>query len=100
MQPNVLGQTDWLVLTQPAYACTGPPSLLKVLAAQPNNGAALFKFSLPQATDGVAAAASGGLDGLNLITRRDRYGKSASQPSNNQVHKHLQRHVNDSVVVP
>jgi len=74
--------------------------LLKVLAAQPNNGAALFKFTPPQATDGVAAAASGGLDGLNLITRRDRYGKSASQPSNNQVHKQLQRHVIDSVVVP
>ncbi|KAL0051641.1 hypothetical protein WJX82_011053 [Trebouxia sp. C0006] len=74
--------TDGLPLTvQPA----GPPSLLKVLAAQPSNGAALFKFTLPQATDGVAAAASGGLDGLNLITRRDRYGKSASQPSNNQV---------------
>ncbi|KAA6426594.1 MAG: SWI SNF complex subunit SMARCC2 isoform 2 [Trebouxia sp. A1-2] len=73
---------DGVPLTvQPA----GPPSLLKVLAAQPNNGAALFKFTPPQATDGVAAAASGGLDGLNLITRRDRYGKSASQPSNNQV---------------
>lgn len=96
MQPDV--HTELLVLTrQPAYACTGPPSLLKVLAAQPNNGAALFKFTPPQATDGVAAAASGGLDGLNLITRRDRYGKSASQPSNNQV---AQRHASDHVIVP
>ncbi|KAL3142735.1 hypothetical protein ABBQ38_003035 [Trebouxia sp. C0009 RCD-2024] len=63
----------------------GPPSLLKVLAAGPNNGDALFKFTPAQNTDGIAAAAAGGLEGLQLITRRDRYGKSASQPSNGQV---------------
>ena len=44
--------------------CTGPPSLLKVLAAGPNNGDALFKFTPAQNTDGIAAAAAGGLEGL------------------------------------
>ena len=70
--------------TRPLLA--GPPSLLKVLAAQPSNSDALFRFTPAQATDGMAAAASGGLDGLNLITRKDRYGRSASQPSDNQVY--------------
>ena len=63
----------------------GPPSLLKVLAAAPSSDDALFRFAPAQATDGMAAAASGGLEGLNLITRRDRYGRSALQPSHNQV---------------
>lgn len=64
----------------------GPPNLLKVLAAGSNSSDALFKFTPAQNTDGIAAAAAGGLEGLQLITRRDRYGKSASQPSSNQVH--------------
>lgn len=63
----------------------GPPNLLKVLAAGSNSSDALFKFTPAQNTDGIAAAAAGGLEGLQLITRRDRYGKSASQPSSNQV---------------
>ena len=65
--------------------CVGPPNLLKVLAAGPSSNNALFQFSLPPATDGVAAAAAGGLDGLNLITRKDRFGKSASQATSTQV---------------
>ena len=83
---------DWLLDAKIAASCThlgfgstGPPSLLKVLAAGSNNGDALFKFTPAQQTDGIAAAAAGGLEGLHLITRRDRYCKSASQPSNGQV---------------
>ena len=64
----------------------GPAKLLKVLAAGPSSSNALFQFSLPKATAGVAAAAAGGLDGLNLITRKDRFGKSASQANSSQVH--------------
>lgn len=56
------------------------------MAAGPTSGDALFKFTPAQNTDGIAAAAAGGLEGLQLITRRDRYGKSASQASNGQVH--------------
>ena len=59
--------------------------MLKVLAAGPSSSDAMFQFAPAQATDGMAAAASGGLEGLNLITRRDRYGKSALQSSHNQV---------------
>lgn len=56
-----------------------------MLAAGPTSSNAVFQFSLPQATDGVAAAAAGSLDGLNLITRKDAFGRSASQASGNQV---------------
>lgn len=63
----------------------GPPNLLKVLAAGPSSSNALFQFSLPKATDGVAAAGAGALDGLNLITRKDAFGRSASHATGNQV---------------
>ena len=69
-----------------ALACAGAPGELKVGASpSPENLDAVLKLPPTSLADGLVAATRGGGNTLRLATRRDAYGRVATQAPGRQV---------------